>query len=250
MTGAGSVEYAHARIWARHGQRPDEALWRRMEATREFAAVLELARGSALAGWLECVSAGASLHAIEAAVRRHWRERVAEVASWMPGNWGPSIEWCAVLADLPALQHLARGAAPPAWMTRDPDLRLLLEGHAAGEPALRALLDSAQADPGQLLALWRVEWQQRLPHGDGRRDLEARLLPLLAAHAAAFAAPQAVDGWAMRRALQGRLVLLLRQTLVQPVTAFIYLALSALDVERLRGELLRRRAFPQRWVTA
>ena len=140
MIAAGSLEYAHARIWARHGQRPDGALWRRSETTREFAAVLELARGSALAGWLEGIAPGAGVHAVEAALRRHWRERVAEVASWMPAAWQPAIAWCGVLVDLPALQHLARGGAPADWMASDQRLCALLDGTAPEGAELRAAL--------------------------------------------------------------------------------------------------------------
>ena len=81
-----------------------------------------------------------------------------------------------------------------------------------------------------------------------RRASTTHLAPLLAQHASAFAAPQALDGWALRRQLQLRLVLLLRRTLVEPVTAFVYLALSALECERLRGELVRRAAFPRSGV--
>jgi hypothetical protein len=249
LIAAGSIEFAHARIWARHGQRPDEALWRRIETTREFAAVLELARGSALAGWLEGIAPGADVHAVEAALRRHWRERVAELASWMPPAWQAAIEWCGVLVDLPAVQHLARGAAPADWMAGDERLRALLEGAAPGGDGLRALLAAARAEPARLLPLWQAEWQRRLPPAASRAGGIAALASLLAAHAAAFAAPQAIDGWALRRTLQGRLVLLLRRALIEPVAAFVYLALSALEFERLRGELLRRAAFPGRWAT-
>lgn len=260
MIDAGSLEFAHARIWARHGQRPDEALWRRIEVTRDLAAVLELARGSTLACWLDGIGPDAGVHAIELAMRRHWRERVADVASWMPPAWRRAIEWCAVLVDLPALQHLARGGTPLRWMADDPPLRALLDdhgavaaprrprfdGHAAAAAPLRALLGAAQPDPRRLLALWRAEWQHRLPAAAAGRAVETRLIPLLAAHAQAFGAPHAVDGWALRRSLQARLVMLLRRTLVEPASAFVYLALSALELERVRGELLRRAAFPNR----
>jgi hypothetical protein len=267
MIDAGSLEFAHARIWARHGERPDEALWRRIEAAREFGAVLEIARASALARWLEGVGS-ADVHAIEIALRRHWRERVAEVAAWMPAAWRPAIEWCAVLVDLPALQHLARGGAPLPWLSGDPVLGALVDADAvvpaappgrsstaalAAAPAdrrerqaLQVLLDAARPDPTRLLALWRREWQRRLPRAAGRGALQARLLPLLAAHEAAFGAPPPLDGWALRRGLQQRLSMLLRRTLIEPTTAFVHLALCALDFERLRGELLRRAAFPHR----
>jgi len=36
----------------------------------------------------------------------------------------------------------------------------------------------------------------------------------------------------------------LRRAMLDPAAAFAYLALIALDLERLRGELLRRAAFP------
>jgi hypothetical protein len=256
----GSVEYAHARIWARHGQRPAEALWRRIETTRDLAAVLELARGSALAGWLEGIGPAAGTHGIEQALRRHWRERVGEVATWMPPAWAAAIEWCAVLPDLPVLQHLARGGAPWPWMAVDPWLRPWLDardGADAGDSgqggppetrALRALLDAAGDERHDVLALWRAEWRRRLPPAAASRGMAGPLERLLAEHAHAFAAPQAVDGWALRRQLQSRLLLLLRRTLVEPVTAFVYLALSALECERLRGELIRRAAFPRMGV--
>ena len=248
MIAAGSVEYAHARIWARHGARPDETLWRRIETTRDLGAVLDLARTGTLARWIEGIGPAAGVHAIEAALRRHWHERVAEVVAWMPPAWGDAIAWCGVLVELPAWQHLARGAPALPWMADDARLN---PQAPAGSPLASAveLLQAARADPQNVLPLWLVEWRRRLPRTAGRGGIERRLLPLLAAHAAAFGAPQAVDGWALRRALRARLVLLLRRALVEPVTAFVYLALSALEFERLRGELVPRAAFPHRGVT-
>lgn len=246
MIAAGSLEYAQARIWARHGQRPDEGWWRRIETTREPAALLEQLRATPLAAWLAGVGPMADMHVIELAMRRHWRERVAEIVAWMPPAWSPALAWCAVLVDLPALQHLARGGAALPWMADDPTLRGLDDDAVRHADALRALLDAARHDPQCLLPLWRRAWQQRLPRGAPGRAGVQRLLPLLEDHAAAFGAPAAVDGWALRRRLQERLILLLRRSLGEPVTAFVYLALSALDFERVRGELQRRVAFPNR----
>jgi hypothetical protein len=84
----------------------------------------------------------------------------------------------------------------------------------------------------------------------GRAVIERQLLPLLEDHRRAFAAPHTVDGWALRRELQARLVLLLRRHAVEPVEAFAYLALCAVELERLRGEITRRAAFPQRELAA
>lgn len=245
MIGAGSLDYAHARIWARHGQRPDEALWRRIETTRDGAAVLELARGSALARWLAGVGPTLDVHGIETTLRRQWREQVAELASWLPPQWTAAVDWCAWLLELPALQHLARGGAALPWMAGDAWLGGLVGDDPVHAPA-RRLLDAARADPQALLRLWRLQWLLLLPRGGAGRSVAEQLGPMMAAHEAAFAAPATVDGWALRRGLQRRLELLLRRTVGEPTSAFVHLALSALEFERLRGELLRRAAFPQR----
>jgi hypothetical protein len=41
------------------------------------------------------------------------------------------------------------------------------------------------------------------------------------------------------------LSLLLRRATLEPAAAFIHVAISALDLERLRGELLSRALFPR-----
>lgn len=247
-----SLEYAHARIWARWGMRPDEVAWRRIETTRELAPVLELARAGALARWLQGVSAEAGLHATESALRRRWRECVQALARWMPAEWRPSIDWCARLADLSAVQHWARESVRAAWLEQDEHLRAL--DAAAGEaserapdadPAWRDLLRRARGDPSSVLASWLQTWRRRLPP-HGRAAIERELLPLLVCHVQAFSAPQAADGWGQRRALYARLVALLRRHPVEPLSAFVFLALQALEVERLRGEIVGRMAFPQR----
>ena len=98
-------------------------------------------------------------------------------------------------------------------------------------------------ETGPGLAAAFVAWR-------GTRPITAAaLLPelvrLLAAHAAAFREPLQSDGWALRRALHARLSQLFRRATLEPAAAFIFLALSALDCERLRGELLRRAVFPR-----
>jgi len=223
---AGSVPLALARLGARRGQRPDEAAWRRIESLRGFAPALEEARRTALRPWLAGLTADSSAAHVEAALRQHARAWVSEVADWMDPAWRDAITWCAVLADLAALQHVARGGALPAGLDED--------------PAWQALQGAA---PDTLAAAWFAEWQRRLPH---RGDLEGEddALPALAA----LLRGQLATGLARRAALQARLVLLLRRAGLQPAAVFIHLALGALDGERLRAELLRRAWFPFRKV--
>jgi len=248
---AGSLEYAHARLGARFGERPDELAWRRIETIRDVGAMLDAARATPLGPWMDEIGPDSDAHAIELALRAHLRRRVTAIAGWMPSAWRASIEWCALLTDLPILQHLARGGVPPRWLRDDPLAAELREDGAAqggrvrGTAGPASLLAAGKLDPDRIASLWYAEWIRRLPVRITASPWLADLARLLAAHAVAFRDPLQVDGWALRRALHARLSQLFRRATLEPAAAFIFLALSALDCERLRGELLRRVVFPQ-----
>jgi len=246
----GSIEYAQARLSARYGQRPDELAWRHIEHVRGFAGMIDVARASALRIWMAGIGPTSSVHEIEALLRGQWRTLVADVAGWMPDAWAGAVRWCAVVADLPVVAHLAQGEATLPWMADDPVFRDLCEREASGlgtlpEGGPLAPLAAAWNEPGRIGQLWRDEWRRRIP---APRTDDPRLVDELAhamtAHLAAFRDPAVRDGWPLRRTLQARLELLFRRAMLDPAAAFAYLALTALDLERLRGELLRRAAFP------
>ena len=247
---AGSLEYAHARLSARYGDRPDELAWRRIEHVRALPALLDAVRASALSLWMGGIGSHSTPHEIERVLRGHWRDLVAEVTAWMPEAWQPAVRWCAVLVDLPLLQHLARGGAVPPWMHDDAAYGDLADRDAAGfgaAPAVKALspLAAAWTGPDRIGPLWLAEWRRRIPASqradNATLDEAGRAL---SAHLAAFRDRTVRDGWPLRRALQARLSLLFRRAIVDPSAAFIFLALAALDLERLRGEILRRVIFP------
>ena len=167
----------------------------------------------------------------------------------MPDEWQPAVRWCAVATDLPVLAHLARGDAALAWMPDDAVYRELC--------ALKAGLGAAPVDgpfvpfraawtePVRLGNAWRAEWLRRLPAAKSDDvTLLDEVARVLRRHLAAFRDPSVRDGWPLRRALEARLALLFRRAMLDPAAAFIFLALTALDLERLRGELVRRAAFP------
>jgi hypothetical protein len=244
----GSLEYAQARLSARFGDRPDELAWRKLEHVRELAALLDVARGSAFRTWVGGLSEVSTAHEIEAILRRHWRDRVAEVAAWTPDEWREAVLWCAILPDVPVIAHLARGHPALAWMRDDPLYHDLVDSEpgtcpwALGVGPL-APLATGWNDPGRLAALWRAEWERRAPDA-GDAALRSDLGRALTSHLAAFHEPVVSDGWPLRHALEARLTLLFRRAMLDPMAAFAYVALIALDLERLRGELLRRAAFP------
>ena len=250
MSAVGSLEYAQARLCARYGQRPDELAWRHIEHVRSFAGMLDVARTSALRVWMAGIGPTTTPHEIEALLRGQWRALVADVARWMPDAWQAAVAWCAVAADLPVVVHLARGGATLPWMQDDPVLRDLCERAAAGFGTAPiggplAPLAPAWADPGRIGSLWRDEWRRRMPgrHADAPRLVD-EFAHLMHRHLGAFRDPSVRDGWPLRQTLQARLVLLFRRAMLDPAAAFLFLALAALDLERLRGELLRRAAFP------
>lgn len=255
MIECGSVELADARVHARHGERLDASGWRRIEVLREFAPALELARTTALRPWLVGITADSSVEEIEAALRGHWRRTVAEVADWMPARWRPAILWCAWLPELPLLQHLARGGDPPRWLDDDALWRAVATAPAETRSAVLAAgpasgLAAAWAAPEATGRTWLGAWRERLPArlGDAGAALDALVRALLA-HAAAFVQAAPSQGWSLRASLQAQLVHLLRRSALQPAIAFVHIALCALDLERLRAELLRRAIFRNWQVT-
>ena len=255
MIECGSLEYAQARIGARHGERLREADWHRIEVLRELAPLLEVARATSLRSWLAGIDADSGVHRIDSAVRDRWRAIVAEVAGWMPAPWRPALAWWAVLVDLAPLQHLARGETPAPWMRDDEAWREL----CASAPESRAArlaegpfaaLAPAWSAPETLPQVWHAEWRRRWP-GPRRDagDMLERLGAALREHERQFAVATRGQGWLLRGALRVHLSLLLRRAALQPAAAFIHLALCALDLERLRAELVRRVVFA-RWAIA
>lgn len=246
----GSLEYAQARLSARYGQRPDEIAWRRIEHLRALPALLDVARTSALGFWLAGIDTMSTPHQIDRILREHWRKLVGDVAAWMPDEWQSAVRWCAVATDLPVVQHLARGGASLPWMPEDAVYRELCEREAAGFGAAPAEgpfapLSAAWPEPARLGSVWRAEWRRRVPVGEGDDvTLLDELARVLHRHFKAFHDPAVRDGWPLRRALEARLTLLFRRAMLDPAVAFVFLALAALDLERLRGELVRRAAFP------
>jgi hypothetical protein len=241
---AGDLDYAQARLCARFGERPDELAWRSIEPIRGLPALLDAARGLPFRRWIEAITASATPHEIEAALVSRRRALVAEVAQWMPSAWQRAVEWAGIVADLPVLEHISRGGEVLPWMRDD-----LLYGDLCADSVRRPVagpflaLAVGWGRPDGLFPAWRVEWMRRIPSAAANSNLFGELARLLASQRA-LPGPVSEDTAARRGSLPARLALLFRRATGDPAAAFIFLALSALDLERLRGELLRRAVFP------
>jgi hypothetical protein len=248
MSDVARFAYVQARLQARHGARPDEGVWRRLDTVGELGNYLQVARNTALRPWVGGLQVSHGAHDIELSLRQQYRRYIDEVAHWMPGRWRGSVRWVRRLLDLPALQYLLTGAAAPAWMREDPELR----GFTAADTALRVqavrssdcavLLDGWQGgDP--LYAAWLDHWRDLWP-GSSRQAVGLESLArLLRRHIGALHLYPVAPSAPLREGLLQRLNSSFRRYSFQPAAAFAHLGLVALDLEKLRGQLLRRVLF-------
>ena len=244
----GNIDYALTRVHARQALLADEVTWRRIESSRDLPHYVGALRATTLQDWVATIDLGHDVHAIERVLRAQWRTYVADVAAWHPREWQPWLEWLAWLSGLSLLARLARPEPAPAWLLADP-----IYGPAAvGSPAERAaaLTPTALAPLApailahtSILEAWQRHWQQLLPRSDAHtRQMLDALLAILREHAQAMRmATQSGD--AIRAELARRLARLLRLAAGTIVVTVCHLALQALQLERLRGGLARRRAF-------
>lgn len=222
-TGAG-FSYAQARIQARHGQRPDDADWSRLESCETAHAYLEASRSGLFAEWADALRSGEGLHDIEHALRAVWDEYLERIGAWIPAPWRPALDHCRRLASLPVASHVAGGGERAEWMG----------------PA--ETMEGASPD----LSVWRKEWHERMPRMDDRTG------------AGIAALEAAIDAWidgnrdpeqasqrravALRETLEQQAVTVFRRQALRAGAVFAHLVLTALDLQRYRGGLLRRMA--------
>jgi hypothetical protein len=231
MTSRAGFSYVQARIQARHGRRPDESDWSRLEACDSAHAYLEAARTGTLAPWTEGLTADEDVHRLEAAVRDSWRAYLDRVASWSPEPWRAAVAWCGCLPDVPAAAHVAATGDRPA---RAPDD------------------DEDEGAPGSL-AEWREGWHARMPSPDaagraGLRQLEAGVEAWIAANRDTAQASLARAA-SLREELERRVTTVFRRHALDPAALFAHLVLTALDLQRFRGGLMRRQALSGRGVS-
>lgn len=244
------MDYAQSRLQSRFGERPDELLWQKLEASSDLGDALAIARSSGLRRWVEGITAQADCHAIEISLRASWRECITEIDSWMPDRWQPALMWVCGLVDLPALCYLARGEAPLSWMRVDP----VLQVYARADPQAREVLlrqdcpavlnlsqetESRAVSPAfpmssEIRNAWLIEWRKRWPRWNDTAALESltKLFETALEHPVLVSRPE----------LLRKLRSLFRHSVLCPAVAFIYVAFAALDIARLRTGLLRHTA--------
>lgn len=249
MTAVRGFGYVQARAQARLARLAREADWQRLEANRSLSAFLEDARATALKSWVAGLSGASDTHDIERGIRAVFRSEIEAAARWVPDAWRAPVRWVQWLPLLPVVGEALRGGMAPGWMARDPFLAGLVGPQGKLDAALLHALGlgpfaDAVANGEDLAEAWLDGWRSRCP--PSRRQV-ARNLDLLAAtlleHRHQFVAAAPERTWPMRLELDSRLRHLFHVLLLQPAGLFVYLALVALGLERLRAALVSRTLF-------
>jgi hypothetical protein len=92
---------------------------------------------------------------------------------------------------------------------------------------------------------WYAEWEHHLPPAAPGGAALAGLMRDVDRHLARFRTAAVHEATPLRRGLEARFVACFRRHPLEPAAAFAWLGIRALDLERLRGELARRVAFPR-----
>jgi hypothetical protein len=236
--------YVQARLQARHGDRLAEADWRALEAARALDQFIERARATSLRHFAQRMNASMTSHAIERALRVAWRDYVAEVAGWGPAEWRAAIVWAAHVPQLPVIDAAIRGERPE-WVSHDPDIASMADENlrtiARDKFPLRPLLPKpGSADT--IAQRWFAHWRTLRPYGE--KQALNLLAEMIAAHVERLgrAGPQEASA-DYRRDLARKVTRLFRRQGGTPAAVFCHLALMALDLERFRGNLVRRALF-------
>jgi hypothetical protein len=245
------LAYVQARLQARHGDRLSPSEWQVLESARDIASFLQSARATHLRRWIDYLPADVDPHLIESSLRNDWKDYVAEIASWVAGEWQPAVGWMATLVDLPAIVHLSRGCSVRRWMREDP----AFAPYAIDDPGPRAELlranelgaAMAALRPGDKpLAVWLEHWRTLQPAaGPKLRSLLDQFSRLLLRHLHPEIEPGSQPRTGARVGLSQDLERHFRNSSGTIAAAFVHIGLMLLCWERLRAGLLLRTLVPE-----
>jgi len=255
MNQLAAFAYIQTRLHARHGNRPDERTWQQLEGFKELAGYLQNARRTALKNWVLGLHENDDYHILETGLLKQYRIYIDEVARWQPPHWKKAVYWVKHLPDLPALQYLLTGNTALPWMLDDPLLKLFSTSNL--EQRIEYLKQSSYAplipawQSGMTLPdAWVHCWEGLWPAMNTKHaHALSQLIVVLNRHLELFRKSPLNRTWKTREALNRQLIGLFRKYYFQPVATFIHLTLVALDIERLRGDLIQRSLFASNLLT-
>ena len=201
-----------------------------------------------LQSWVRTLDPGQSSDEIETELRRLFRHHVDEVAGWVPPAWREAVVWVRRLPDLPALQHLLSGEPVPAWLQEDAELRDM--GCLPVDSRLQAMRHSdcnvflmASQTGESLTDAWLNHWRTLWPGTARQNQSLEKLGDALHHYLRVLQADSCASVQTRCETLHVQLVSAFRRYSFQPAAVFSSLALTALELARLRGDLLVRQLF-------
>jgi len=241
--------YIQTRLHTRHGNRPDARTWQRLETYKELTGYLQNARRTVLRPWVLGFHEHDDYHTLETNLIKQFRYYIDEVAHWQPQQWKEAVYWVKQLPDLPALQYLLTGNTAQTWMLDEPRLKLFSTTNpeqrfeymtqSAYAPLIQAW-QSGTTLPDAWVQHWQSLWYEQ--NTTNTQPL-MQLITILQQHLDLFRQSPLLHTWQTRETLSKQLTRMFRKHTFQPVASFIHLALVALDIERLRGDIMQRSLF-------
>jgi hypothetical protein len=245
--------YAQVRLQARHAERPGLVDWRRVQGVNDINHYLQVARRTRLRPWVLNLHGAYDSYQFERALRQQYCDYIDEIALWLPAPWARTLDWLKHLPDLPAIQYLLSGAPPQSWMLNDPRLQAFVKGEyrqrmqALDQSDIAGLVTAWQRGES-IVAAWFEQWRTSWPpESVNRRGLD-ELTRLLRRHWSPKKVENSSGLEGARDVLLQKLTLVFRRYSFQPASCYAHLALTALDLLVLRGELLRRVLFSDNGV--
>ena len=245
MTGLAGFTYAQARLQARYGKRADAPVWARLQNIHDLASYLQVAQQTPLRPWVLGIGSGHSSHDIELALRQRYRNHVDEVAGWLPKVWQAPLRWSSRLADLPVLQYLLAGGVAMDWMRSDPyigdftDYDPALRSQAMRNAGCESLVNAWQQGDSMFEG-WLFHWNQARPatraYNAGLQTMEQLLRAHLLRNARQTGVALAKD----YEAAVDELTAIFRRHALEPAGVCAYLAIIAVDLHRIRSDLMQR----------
>ncbi len=247
MSAFPGLAFAQIRVQSRYGARAEAGVWLKLHNIHDLGSYLQAAQQTPLHPWVLGLSSTHTSDDIELALRQKYRHHVDEVAGWMPVGWRKPTQWIKRLADLPVIQYLITGGEPHDWMKSDP----YISAFTADDPLARlqllqqtdnrALVESWEQQ-GSLLAGWLSQWKRIRPTAhNSEHGLSAleKLLNWQIQQQLRFEPARQAD----YEEILNRLRLIFRRYAFQPAAVCAYLAIVAIDLHRIRSDLMQRMYF-------
>lgn len=248
MAKAALYAYVQTRLQARHGMRPAEDEWRRLRSIGDLGNYLQVVQKSDLSNWAVGLSVNTSVHDIELILRQRFRAYIDDLSRWPADEWRTSIAWVKRLIDLPAINHILSGQPPANWMIDDPELKPFI--HVNENLRDDAFLSS---DCSVFLKAWKAHeplvdawYRQWLAHAPLKKQQQSdldRLWRLFKKRLQTQCDNPEDSTELVRESMERELRGIFRSLAGKPEMIFAHLGLVALDLEKLRGDLVRRALF-------